>query len=263
LTYGGGTAIDPAKKKSSYQPFEEAGSKKRVDHFPGGENDPFYGAEWDQGAKQWKQERTSWKIGKSTKGGSSTSATLADGPNAPESRMGLGNTSSEFETIPVVLETREPLAALAWGYKIKDQANSSIELLGGTDADAKDTPSADWGKTLDQFYVGKFATILDGFAVDNAALNAGHNTQLDGVVAKMRADATLKAQLGGACDLTEQHGEALSLKRAENARDYLIHKGIDAGRIEVQNYGSDWARVEAQRTVGEGKNRRVQIWVHK
>jgi outer membrane protein OmpA-like peptidoglycan-associated protein len=143
------------------------------------------------------------------------------------------------------------------------QANSSVELLGGTDADAKDTPSADWGKTLDQFYAGKFSAILDGFAVDNADLSAGHNTQLDGVVTRMKADATLKAQLGGASDLTEQHGEALSLKRAENARDYLVRNGIDAGRIEVQSYGSDWARVEAQRTVAEGKNRRVQIWVHK
>lgn len=263
LAYGGGTATDPAKKKSSYQPFEEPGSKKRADHFPAGENDPFYGAEWDQGTMKWKQERASWKIGKSPKGGSSTSATLTDGPNAPESRMGLGTTSSEFETVPVVLETREPLAALTWGYKIRDQANSAIELLGGTDADCKDAPSADWAKTLDQFYAGKFAEILDGFDLNKADLNAGHKAQLDGVATKMRADAMLKAQLGGAGDLTEQHSDALSLKRAENARAYLIGKGIDAGRLELQSYGSDWARAEAQRTVAQGKNRRVQIWLHK
>jgi outer membrane protein OmpA-like peptidoglycan-associated protein len=177
--------------------------------------------------------------------------------------MGLGDTSSEFETVPVVLETREPLGALSWGYKIKDQANSALELLGGTDADCKDAPSADWGKTLDQFYTGKFSVILDSFAVDKADLTAGHNTQLDGIVTKMKTDATLKAQLGGACDLTEQQSEALSLKRAQNARDYLVGKGVAAGRIEVQSYGSDWARVEAQRTVAEAKNRRVQIWLHK
>jgi outer membrane protein OmpA-like peptidoglycan-associated protein len=188
---------------------------------------------------------------------------MTDAPNAPESRMGHGDTSSEFETVPVVLETREPLGALSWGYKIRDQATSAIELLGGTEADCKDAPSTDWGKTVDRFYAGKFSTILDGFEVDNAELSAAHHAQLEGVAAKMKADATLKAQLGGACDLTEQPGAALSLKRAENARDYLVGKGVAAGRIEVQSYGSDWARVEAQRLVAEGKNRRVQIWLHK
>jgi outer membrane protein OmpA-like peptidoglycan-associated protein len=265
FAYGGGTATDPAKKKSAYQPFEEPTSKKRVDHFPGGENDPFYGAEWDPAAKKWKQERSSWKLGSSTKGGTPKSAILSDGPNAPESRMGLGDTASEFETVPVVLETREPLGALTWGFKIKDQVNSPIELTGGTEADCKDTPTADWGKTLDQFYAGKFDTILDDFDIAKADLKPDHKTKLDGIVAKMKADATLKAQLGGACDLTgdAKFNEELSLKRAENARAYLTSKGIDASRIEVQSYSFDWARVEAERGKSEGKNRRVQIWLHK
>jgi outer membrane protein OmpA-like peptidoglycan-associated protein len=179
--------------------------------------------------------------------------------------MGLGDTSSEFETVPVVLETRQPLGSLTWGFKIKDQANSRVELTGGTDADCKDTPSADWGKTLDQFYAGKFETILDEFDIAKADLKPDHKTKLDGVVTKMKADTSLKAQLGGACDLTgdEQFNKALSLKRAENARDYLVAKGIDASRLEVQSYSFDWARVEAERGKSEGKNRRVQVWLHK
>ena len=80
----------------------------------------------------------------------------------------------------------------------------------------------------------------------------------------MNANAALQAQLGGAADLTgdAKFNEALSLKRAENARDYLVDKGIDAGRLEVQSYGADWARVEAEAGASEGKNRRVQIWLH-
>ena len=133
------------------------------------------------------------------------------------------------------------------------------------EADCKDAPSADWGKTLDQFYAGKFDTILDEFDIAKADLKPDHKTKLDGVVAKMNADATLKAQLGGACDLTgdAKFNEELSLKRAENARAYLTSKGIDASRIEVQSYSFDWARVEAERGKSEGKNRRVQIWLHK
>jgi outer membrane protein OmpA-like peptidoglycan-associated protein len=265
FAYGGGTATNPAKKQAVYQPFEEPGSKKRVDHFPEGENDPFYGAEWNQSAKKWQREGSTSRVGTSPKGGTSTSAKMHDGPDAPESRMGLGDTSSEFETVPVVLETRQPLGSLSWGFKIKDQANSRVELTGGTDADCKDTPSADWGKTLDQFYVGKFETILDEFDIAKADLKPDHKTKLDGVVTKMKADTSLKAQLGGACDLTgdEQFNKALSLKRAENARDYLVAKGIDASRLEVQSYSFDWARVEAERGKSEGKNRRVQVWLHK
>jgi outer membrane protein OmpA-like peptidoglycan-associated protein len=163
----------------------------------------------------------------------------------------------------VVLETREPLGALSWGYKIRDQSNSAVELLGGTAADCKDAPSAEWGKTLDQFSAGKFATMLDGFEVDKADLSPAHHALLDGIAAKLKADTAIKVQLGGAGDLTEQQSTALSLKRAENARDYLIGKGVATGRIEIQSYGSDWARVEAQHNVAEGKNRRIQVWLHK
>jgi len=99
--------------------------------------------------------------------------------------------------------------------------------------------------------------------VDKAELAPAHHVALDGIAAKLRADVTLKAQLGGACDLTEKQSAALSLQRAENARDYLAAKGIASTRLEIQSYNSDWARVEAQPTVGEGKNRRVQIWLHK
>ena len=177
--------------------------------------------------------------------------------------MGLGDTSSEFETVPVVLETREPLGALAWGYRIRDQTNSAIELLGGTEADCKEAPTAEWRKTLDQFYTGKFATILDEFDVDKAELTPVHRAQLDGIAAKLRADAALKAQLGGACDLIEEQCATLSLQRAENAREYLAGKGVAQGRLEIQSYGSDWARIETQRMLAEGKNRRVPVWLHK
>jgi outer membrane protein OmpA-like peptidoglycan-associated protein len=264
LAYPGGTATNPAKKKDVYQPFEEPASKKIVDHFAESENDPFYGAEWDQAGKKWKQERTSWNLGRSKKGGTSTSATMTDTPDAPEARMGLGDVDDQFETVPVVLETREPLGALTWGYKIKDAANSKIELVGGTNADCTDAPSADWAKTLDQFYVGKFATILDNFDINKSDLKPDHTSKLDGIVTTMKADMTLKAQLGGACDLTgdEKLNQALALKRAEVARDYLTGKGVAAARIEVQSYSYDWARVEAERGKSEGKNRRVQVWLH-
>jgi outer membrane protein OmpA-like peptidoglycan-associated protein len=257
--YAGGTVADPAKKKATYQPFEESTKHTRMDFHPGTENDPYYGAEWDQTNKKWVRETTAGSaVGSSAKGVSSTSAKLSDPPTAPWAREGKGQDSSEFETVAIVLETRDPLGALKWGYKIKDKADAPIELTGAKDADCVDAPSAEWGKAMDKFYEARFETILDNFDSAKADLKPDHKTKLDGIVTRMKANAALKAQLGGAADLKEAD---VSLKRAEAARDYLVGKGIAVARIEIENYGSDWARVETTKGTSEGKNRRVQVWL--
>jgi outer membrane protein OmpA-like peptidoglycan-associated protein len=259
----GGTTADPSKEKARFTPLEDPASKKYIDHLPAVENDPFYGAEWDQAAKKWKKEPGAGiQVGNTVKGTSSTSAKMNDTPNlGPVAREGKGDATSEFETVPVVLETREPLGALKWGFKIKDAENAPLELAGGQDADCTDTPSADWGAAVTQYYAGKYETILDEFDVAKSDLKPDHKTKLDGVVTKMKSNAALNVELGGACDHTgdEAFNQALSLKRAEAARDYLVSKGIDAGRITVQSYSFDWARVEAEKGKSEGKNRRVQV----
>ena len=262
--YAGGTATDPGKNKAKFEPFEESTSKKRVDHIVDAENDPFYGAEWDQGAKKWKREGSSVAVGSSRKGGTSKSATMNDTPSLPWAREGLGDASIEFETVAVVLETAEPLGALKWGFKVKDATDAPIELTGAEDADCTDAPSADWGATMEKFYEAKFAEILDDFDVGKSDLKPDHKTKLEGVATTMKAKAALKAQLGGAADLTgdPKVNEALSRKRAEAVRDHLVGKGIDATRFEIQSYGADWARVQAESGKSEGKNRRVQIWLH-
>jgi hypothetical protein len=189
---------------------------------------------------------------------------MNDTPEAPTPRTGKGDSELSFETVPMVLETREPLGAILWGFKIEDKENAPIVLTGATDADVTDTPSAAWSATMDQYYVGKYAEILDDFDIGKADLKEIHKTQLDNVVTKLQGNAVLRAQLGGAADLTgsAKVNMALSLKRAEAARDYLVSKGIDAARLEVQSYGADWARVETTAGTNEAKNRRVQVWVH-
>src|SRR5262249_37450071 len=184
--YAGGTPDDPALNKSTYEPFEEASTKKRVDHLPGSENDPFYGAVWDQSAKKWAQETAEWKPGSSKKGDAATHATMWDTPGVGWAREGKGDQSIEFETVAVVLETREPLGALKWGFKIKDAENAPIELTGGLDADCTDAPSDTWGATLDKFYEAKFEEILDDFDIAKADLKPDHKTKLDNIVTKMK-----------------------------------------------------------------------------
>ena len=116
------------------------------------------------------------------------------------------------------------------GLQDQGRENAPIELTGATEDDCIDTPSADWGATMDQFYAGKYAEILDDFDIAKADLKPDHMTKLDSIVTKMKANVALKAQLGGAADLTgnAKFNMALSLKRAQAARDYLAGKGIDA-----------------------------------
>jgi len=181
----------------------------------------------------------------------------------PVAREGKGDVVTEFETVPIVLETREPLGALKWGCKIEDRADAPLELTGAQDADCVDVPSAEWDKAMDKFYEARFDTILDNFDIAKHDLKPDHKTKLDGIVTRMKANPALKAQLGGAADLTgsEEFNKKLSLKRAEAARDYLVGKGISAARIEVESYSFDWARVEGAKGTSEGKNRRVQVWL--
>ena len=68
--YAGGTAKDPAKNKAKFEPFEEPASKKRMDHTVDTENDPFYGAEWDQAREEVEAgDAPRSAVGSSKKGG--------------------------------------------------------------------------------------------------------------------------------------------------------------------------------------------------
>jgi outer membrane protein OmpA-like peptidoglycan-associated protein len=258
--YAGASTADPVGKKSLYSPFEEGTEKRRVDHVAGSENDPFYGAEWDQTAKAWKNEGGGTIVGNSNKGVSSSSAKMNDNPSTGMGREGKGDTIKEFETVPVVLETRETLGALKWGYKIEDKENAPIELMGATKADCTDSPSATWGAALDKFYEAKFE-ICDAFAQDKSDLTPAHTAILDGIVTRMKGRATLNVEIGGAADLKDADPAKISQERADAAKNYLISKGIAGGRITTQAYAADWARAATTAGASEPKNRRVQLWV--
>lgn len=258
--YAGASTADPVGNKSLYAPYEDGASKRRVDHVAGSENDPLYGAEWDPVAKKWKSEGGGTVVGNSKKGVSATAAKMNDNPITGLGRAGKGDTTKEFETVAVALETREALGALKWGYRIRDQENAPIELTGATKADCTDAPSASWGAALDKFYEAKFE-ILDSFVQDKADLTPAHTGILDGIAAKMKTKPVLQAELGGAADLKDKEPAKVSEARADAAKAYLVSKGIDAGRITVQAYAADWARAATTAGASEPKNRRVQIWV--
>ena len=78
-------------------------------------------------AEKWKKEQGAVAVGSSKRGGRSKSVTMNDTPSTPWAREGLGDVAIEFETVAMVLETAEPLGALKWGFKIRDEAKAPIE----------------------------------------------------------------------------------------------------------------------------------------
>jgi len=260
-----GSTPEYGGKASDYIPYEESPGGRWVDNLPEEENDPFYGAKWDQTKEKWTAEGVqTGKPGNSKKGVSSESALLHDAPLIPGVRKGRGDLVDSFESVATILETGETLGALTWGYNIEDKPDSPVVLTGAQQSDCVETPSDAHKRALDKFYEAKFDAVLDSFAINSFALTPEHEAKLDTVATKLKADPKLKVELGGATDLTGSaaYNQELSLKRAKAAKAYLLTKGV-TNTITVQSYGSDWARVSTSKGTSEEKNRRVQVRVFK
>ena len=128
--------VDPA-----YDPqFEASGpGGPSVDHLQG-DDDPYYGAEWDAQGGQWKSERVGGKVGRcgetdakgrTVKGKEPRFARASDrlhqAPGDP--RSGSGDVVDTFITCAFCLDTNEVLGCIQWGFKIKDDPNAEIEVL--------------------------------------------------------------------------------------------------------------------------------------
>jgi outer membrane protein OmpA-like peptidoglycan-associated protein len=85
--------------------------------------------------------------------------------------------------------------------------------------------------------------------------------ELDQLVAALKQNAVLKAEIAGHTDNTgqEKSNRALSEARAKAVADYILSKGIDKSRITYKGYGS--AKPVATNATPEGKqqNRRVAV----
>jgi outer membrane protein OmpA-like peptidoglycan-associated protein len=73
----------------------------------------------------------------------------------------------------------------------------------------------------------------------------------------------VKIRLDGYTDNsgTDKVNEALSVKRAEAAMQYMVSKGIDAGRISAEGHGAANPVAENKQAAGRAQNRRVEITI--
>lgn len=107
----------------------------------------------------------------------------------------------------------------------------------------------------------KYSLPASSFKVGSAELPATLKQQLDvfAQVLKGRKDTSRQVRIIGHADAsgTDRANQALSIKRAESVRDYLLGKGVDGGLLVTEGVGANDLKNPAKPKADE--NRRVEI----
>lgn len=127
-------------------------------------------------------------------------------------------------------------------------------------------------KSISADFGGKLITAGESVTLSNilfdqgkAELRAESKTELDKIVKFMQANDKSEIELSGH---TSSEGDAsvnrsLSYKRVKACKDYIVSKGIDAGRITTIGHGPDKPVAKNDTEENRAKNRRVEMRVLK
>lgn len=99
------------------------------------------------------------------------------------------------------------------------------------------------------------------FAVDSAVLSGSSRATVDEVAAVITEYDKTAVVVQGHTDAqgSEEHNQALSERRADAVRNYLVGRGIDAARIVALGYGEGEPVADNTTAAGRERNRRVDI----
>ncbi len=104
---------------------------------------------------------------------------------------------------------------------------------------------------------------LEGVNFDNdsAALRPESFAILDNAANTLKAWGEVKVEVAGHTDSvsSDEYNEALSQRRAEAVRAYLIGKGVAADRLTAKGYGEANPVADNETVEGRFKNRRVEL----
>lgn len=162
----------------------------------------------------------------------------------------------EFELAVVCLQTGDTFGSIRWGYT--KTADGTITLTGAQLEDVRTTSaSPQLERARQAFYSGFFQHSLSQFERGSDRLTTTHQRQL-GEIASL-PDLT-RVVLVGANDASggPESAPDLSLRRAQNARDYLIARGVDSAVVKAEGHGVS-ARVPNAFGVPVAENRRVDV----
>jgi outer membrane protein OmpA-like peptidoglycan-associated protein len=99
------------------------------------------------------------------------------------------------------------------------------------------------------------------FKTGSAILLAKGKPILDTVVAYLKRNPDVEVTIDGHTDNTgsDKVNNALSVKRAEATKKYLVSKGINANRMTTAGFGSTQPVADNKTAEGRAKNRRIEI----
>jgi len=140
------------------------------------------------------------------------------------------------------------------GDGVTDDRDACPATVAGTAVDAKGCPSI--------FQAGK-PLVLQGvnFETGKAVLLPESQTALDQVAQSLIDNPGVNVEVGGHTDNTGSAAANLRLSqaRANAVRDYLIGKGVDAGRMTARGYGQANPIASNATATGRAANRRVEL----
>jgi peptidoglycan-associated lipoprotein len=84
---------------------------------------------------------------------------------------------------------------------------------------------------------------------------------LDDAIAKLQANPMLNVTIEGHCDSigTVEYNLALGERRANSVREYLVSRGIAAGRLRTVSYGEERPIADNSTAAGRAQNRRAHL----
>lgn len=141
-----------------------------------------------------------------------------------------------------------------------------------TDADGIDDSKDECPGTLSSLKVDASGCVAAGaaqsivlkgvnFLPGSADLTADAKKVLDETSASLTGQTGLKVEVGGHTDASgaDAVNMALSQRRAESVRKYLIGKGIAADRLVAKGYGETQPIADNKTAAGRSTNRRVEL----
>jgi len=156
--------------------------------------------------------------------------------------------------------TATPVAATPVAPAAEPAAAAPVDSDGdGVTDDLDRCPGTPQGERVGEHGCPCDVTVQLQYKLDSAELTAADMAALDGVAAQLAELNFETGEVGGYADSTgdDAYNVELSLRRAQSAIDYLVTKGIAAGRLTAVGYGE--ANPIADNATAEGRalNRRA------
>lgn len=101
------------------------------------------------------------------------------------------------------------------------------------------------------------------FDFDKSVIKPEGRTALDGLLSKLQGmDTEVMVTVGHTDSVgSDQYNQALSMRRAEAVKAYIVSKGVDASRIYTEGKGESQPVADNNTAEGRAKNRRVTVEV--